>query len=77
MPAPDTGPPSTIVFEVDTARRVGAQLRYGGGRSLDEIRVAIQLLTGGHGGKPSPISPCPTPPGQTASGAAPSSSGPR
>lgn len=42
MAQPD--PPSTIVFEVDTARRVGAQLRYAGGPQLAEIRVAARML---------------------------------
>ncbi|MET8355212.1 hypothetical protein [Micromonospora sp. NPDC005206] len=34
-----------IVFEAATARRVGAQLRYGGGPHLDEIRYAVYRLT--------------------------------
>ncbi|WP_146763249.1 hypothetical protein [Micromonospora noduli] len=40
-----TGPPSVIVFELPTARRVGAQLRAGGGPQLDQIRQAVQVLT--------------------------------
>jgi hypothetical protein len=39
-----SGPPGVIVFEVPTARRVGAQLRYNGGPRLDEIRYAVYRL---------------------------------
>lgn len=39
------GRPSVIVFEVPTARRIGAQLRAGGGPRLDEIRYAVMMLT--------------------------------
>ncbi|WP_146231302.1 hypothetical protein [Micromonospora sicca] len=46
-PSPVVGgePPGVVVFEVSTARRVGLQLRYGGGPWLDEIRVAVLTLT--------------------------------
>ncbi|MFI0797021.1 hypothetical protein ACH4OY_30715 [Micromonospora rubida] len=40
-----TGPPSFVVFEVTTARRVGAQLRYNGGHRLNEVRRAAWMLT--------------------------------
>lgn len=46
MTTVDAGPPPTIVFQVDTARRVGAQLRYNGGRHLAEIRAAVRILAG-------------------------------
>lgn len=57
MTQPDTadpGPPSTIVFEVNTARRVGAQLRYNGGQHLNEIRAAVRLLAGEPPPRPQP-----------------------
>ncbi|MCX5070792.1 hypothetical protein OOJ91_33650 [Micromonospora lupini] len=44
-PPAEIGPLAVIVFEVATARRVGAQLRYGGGPHLDEIRYAVYRLT--------------------------------
>ncbi|MGW3603326.1 hypothetical protein [Micromonospora sp. NPDC005161] len=37
-------PPGVVAFEVSTARRVGAQLRYGGWPQLDEIRYAVRML---------------------------------
>lgn len=44
-PAEPAGAPDMIVFEVSTARRVGAQLRYNGGPRVDEIRYAAAMLT--------------------------------
>jgi hypothetical protein len=41
----DAAPPGLVVFEVATARRVGAQLRYNGGPQLAEIRYAAAVLT--------------------------------
>ncbi|SIM73119.1 hypothetical protein [Micromonospora cremea] len=37
--------PDVVMFEVATARRVGAQLRYNGGPWLAEIRYSAALLT--------------------------------
>ncbi|MET7808635.1 hypothetical protein [Micromonospora chersina] len=44
-PAGSAGLPGVIVFEVTTARRVGAQLRYNGGPRLDEVQYALRMLT--------------------------------
>lgn len=49
MIRPNPEPPATIAFEINTARRVGAQLRYnsfGSGRHLAEIRAATRMLAG-------------------------------
>lgn len=43
-PPPEIGPPEVIVFELTTARRVGAQLRYNGGPQLDEVRYAVRMI---------------------------------
>ncbi|RZU75097.1 hypothetical protein EV384_3621 [Micromonospora kangleipakensis] len=40
---PGAQPSATVVFEVATARRVGAQLRYIGGVRLAEVRVAYGM----------------------------------
>jgi hypothetical protein len=40
--------PSVVVFELPTARSIGAQLRHGRGRHLDEVRTAARKLL--HGG---------------------------
>ncbi|WP_446220003.1 hypothetical protein [Micromonospora sp. IBHARD004] len=42
---PGVEPPATVVFEMATARRVGAQLRYAGGPQLAQVRAAVRILT--------------------------------
>ncbi|MET7671488.1 hypothetical protein [Micromonospora luteifusca] len=41
---PDAERPATVVFEVATARRAGAQPRYNGGVRLAEVRAAYAML---------------------------------
>ncbi|MBM0201886.1 hypothetical protein JNW90_01285 [Micromonospora sp. STR1s_5] len=60
METEPAGVPSLIVFEAGTARRVGAQLRAGGGPHLDKVRYAVYCLTAAVGPEESPDNPTPS-----------------
>ncbi|MET8907578.1 hypothetical protein [Micromonospora sp. NPDC004551] len=44
IPGEGPGLPAVVVFDVATARSVGAQLRYNGRPRIEEIRAAVHVL---------------------------------